>query len=100
MLARAVILSLLPAFVSAEYKLKFLGDYQTGAWDTDAAENVAFDYASKRAFIASAKATQIQVVDLANPTAPAQTGALDVAGSLCKPALPQRTLSSTCTPHR
>ena len=63
-----------------------MGDYQTGAWDEDAAENVAFDYLSKRAFVASAKQSTVQVVDLTNPTAPAQTGQIDVGSSLSKPA--------------
>ena len=34
------------------YTLEFAGDYQTGEYDTDAAENVAYDKNTKRAFLA------------------------------------------------
>ena len=49
------------------YQLEFLGDYQTGAWDTDAAENVAYDKLTKRAFLASAESGTVQVVDISSP---------------------------------
>jgi len=45
-----------------------VGDYQTGAWDTDAAENIAFDSVRARAFIASAESGTVKVVSVANPT--------------------------------
>jgi hypothetical protein len=50
------------------YRLTWVGDYQTGAWDTDAAENIAFDPVRARAFIASAESGTVQVVSVANPT--------------------------------
>jgi hypothetical protein len=53
---------------SPVYRLRWVGDYQTGAWDTDAAENVAFDSVLARAFVASAKDGLVQVVSLTNPT--------------------------------
>ena len=43
------------------------GDYQTGEYDTDAAENVAYDKNTKRAFLASAESGTLQVVDISNP---------------------------------
>lgn len=58
----------LAAVASAVYQLEFLSDYQTGAWDTDAAENVAFDKETKRAFLASAESGTVQVVDLRTPS--------------------------------
>ena len=42
-------------------QLKFLGDWQSGAWDTDAAENVAYDKSTNRAFIASAESRALKV---------------------------------------
>ena len=50
------------------YRLTWVGDYQTGAWDTDAAENIAFDPVRARAFIASAESGTDKVVSVANPT--------------------------------
>jgi hypothetical protein len=51
----------------AYYQLKWIGDYQTGAWDTDAAENVAYEPVTKKAFVASAEAGSVQVVSLDDP---------------------------------
>jgi hypothetical protein len=50
------------------YRLTWVGDYQTGAWDTDAAENIAFDPVRARAFIASAESGTVKVVSVADPT--------------------------------
>jgi hypothetical protein len=67
-----LILSAVTALVSAQaetvYRLTWVGDYQTGAWDTDAAENIAFNPATARAFIASAESGVVQVVSVTNPT--------------------------------
>ena len=67
-----LILSALTALVSAQaetvYRLTWVGDYQTGAWDTDAAENIAFNPATARAFIASAASGVVKVVSVTNPT--------------------------------
>ena len=59
-------------------KLKFLGDFQAGEWDTDAAEHVAYDAATQRTFIASAASAVVQVVDILNPTKPEQVGSMPV----------------------
>ena len=56
------------------------GDYQTGDWDTDAAENVAYDVASKRAFLASAETGAVQVIDMSDPTAMTLKATLAVGG--------------------
>ena len=61
----------LTALASAQtdvYRLRWVGDYQTGAWDTDAAENIAFDSVRARAFIASAKSGTVKVVSVTDPT--------------------------------
>ena len=57
-------------------------DYQTGAWDTDAAENIAYDVASARAFVASAESGVIKVVDMSNPTSITEVGTLNVGSHL------------------
>ena len=62
----------LTALASAQtenvYQLRWVGDYQTGAWDTDAAENIAFDSVRARAFIASAESGTVKVVSVTDPT--------------------------------
>ena len=62
----------LTALASAQtenvYRLRWVSDYQTGAWDTDAAENIAFDSARARAFIASAESGTVKVVSVTDPT--------------------------------
>ena len=67
-----LIVSAMAALVSAQaetvYRLTWVGDYQTGAWDTDAAENIAFNPATARAFVASAESGIVQVVSVTNPT--------------------------------
>ena len=57
-------------------------DYQTGGWDTDAAENIAYDVASARAFVASAETGVIKVVDMSNPTSITEVGTLNVGTQL------------------
>ena len=57
-------------------------DYQTGAWDTDAAENIAYDTALHRAFIASAETGVVKVVDMSNPTSITEIGTLNVGTHL------------------
>ena len=61
------------------YQLRWLGDYQTGQWDTDAAENVAYDRNTYRAFLASAEASAVQVVDVRDPVNPTHVSTLDMA---------------------
>ncbi|KOO52903.1 hypothetical protein Ctob_016715, partial [Chrysochromulina tobinii] len=55
---------------------------RTGAWDTDAAENIAFDPVRARAFIASAESGTVQVVSVANPTDMTEIGTLNVGANL------------------
>ena len=66
-----LIATALTALASAQtdvYRLRWVGDYQTGAWDTDAAENIAFDSVRARAFIASAESGTVKVVSVTDPT--------------------------------
>ena len=59
-----------------------MGDYQTGSWDTDAAEHVAYDPKTQRAFIASAENQAVQVVSVVDPTSPGLIGTVSVSSSL------------------
>ena len=66
-----LIATALTALASAQtdvYRLRWVGDYQTGAWNTDAAENIAFDSVRARAFIASAESGTVKVVSVTDPT--------------------------------
>jgi len=67
MLRHALALALF-ASTSAVSRLKWVGDYQTGDWGTDAAESLAYDAVEKRAFIASAAGSgSVNVVDVTDP---------------------------------
>lgn len=71
------------AGASEVYRLDFLDDWQTGeAWDTDSAENIAFDPQSQYAFIASAEAAQLRAVDVSDPTALKSSSKLQVGALL------------------
>ena len=58
------------------------GDFQTGEWDTDAAENVAYDNKTNRAFVASAESGVLKVIDVTNPTLLTEAGTLNVGANL------------------
>ena len=57
-------------------------DYQTGAWDTDAAENIAYDKARHKAYVASADTGIVKVVDVTDPTSMTEIGTLNVGANL------------------
>ena len=57
-------------------------DYQTGDWDTDAAETIAYHGAYKYAYVASAESGVVKVVDLSNPTAMSEVATLSVGADL------------------
>ena len=57
-------------------------DYQTGAWDTDAAENIAYSASNNRAFIASAETGIVRVIDISDPTNMDYIGTLNVGSNL------------------
>ena len=75
----AALLAALVAPVCAVYQLRWLGDYQTGQWGTDAAESVAYDRNTFRAFIASAESATVQVVDVRDPVQPVQFSTLSMS---------------------
>ena len=68
--------------VSAQPALQPLGTYSTGRFDEGAAEIVAYDAATQRAFFVNADAGQVQALDLSDPAAPTLVLTLDdFAGS-------------------
>ncbi len=60
--------------------LNYVGRYSAGEFGVSAAEIPAFDPASKRAFVVNAKAGVVDVLNMADPTAPVKLGTLDANG--------------------
>jgi 2',3'-cyclic-nucleotide 2'-phosphodiesterase / 3'-nucleotidase / 5'-nucleotidase len=58
-----------------------LGTYSTGIFDTSAAEIVAHDPASQRLFVVNFAEQQIDIVSIADPTAPTFVRSVDLGGS-------------------
>jgi DNA-binding beta-propeller fold protein YncE len=69
---------------SAELKLSRIGRFQNpnAEYDVGAAEIVAYDTASKRAFVINAQAKTVDVLNLSDPANPAKAGVIDVAQAL------------------
>lgn len=60
-------------------QLSFLGRYSSGVYKQSGAEIVAFDPASKRAFVVNAFSGKVDVLDMQNPTQPKWLMAIDVS---------------------
>lgn len=58
-----------------------LGTYATGAFDEGASEIVAHDPAMQRVFVVNAQAGTVDVLDISDPTAPAEVGTLAAPGA-------------------
>ena len=71
-----------PQCRTTKTKLLWVGDYQTGGWDTDAAEHVAYDATNRRAFVASAETGVVKVVDVTDPTAIIEMNTLPVGADM------------------
>lgn len=56
-----------------------IGTYETGAFDEAAAEIVAYDPASKRAFFTNADANSVTILDLSSPSFPAKVADIDMS---------------------
>src|SRR5688572_28819077 len=56
-----------------------IGAFATGIFDEGASEIVAFDAASQRLFSVNAAATSVDILDLANPTAPTLITSIDAS---------------------
>ena len=63
---------------AAALGLNALGTFDSGEFDAEAAEIVAFDPASARAFIVNGGAKTIDIVDISDPTVPALVSQIDV----------------------
>jgi DNA-binding beta-propeller fold protein YncE len=66
------------AAASPLVSLEFLGRHATGLYNRSAAEIVAYDGASRRAFVANAAANTIDVLDLSSPANPTLVFSLDI----------------------
>lgn len=57
-----------------------LSTFSTGSFNQGAAEIVAFDRASRRAFVVNGAQARIDIINLANPASPVAAGSLSLAG--------------------
>jgi hypothetical protein len=58
-------------------KLEKIGSHQAASYDEGAAEIVAYDQKTQRVFKVNAKASSVQVLDIANPANPIEVGMID-----------------------
>lgn len=70
------------AYEAFEIRASLAGRYASGVFDEGAAEIISFHPASKQAFVVNAFAGTIDVLDLANVSAPALTNTIDVAADV------------------
>lgn len=64
-----------------DFTLVPLGTYSTGVFDQSAAEIVAHDPASQRLFVVNFAEQQVDIVSIADPTAPDLVGSVELGGS-------------------
>ena len=62
--------------------IDFVGRYTTGVFDESAAEIVAWDPETERAFVVNANAGNVSVIDFSTPSAPTLVDTLDAAGDI------------------
>lgn len=74
----AFLLLLAPLPALAGVDLALVGEWTTGTFDLGGAEIAAFDPDTARLFVVNGATGTIDVLDLADPTAPVQVGAIDV----------------------
>lgn len=72
-------LASLAAPALAQIELSPIGQYTTGAFGLTSAEISAYDPASKRLFVTNATLNTVDVVDLADPTAPLKLFSIDAS---------------------
>jgi 2',3'-cyclic-nucleotide 2'-phosphodiesterase/3'-nucleotidase/5'-nucleotidase len=65
----------------ADLGLQFLGRYETGIFENGGAEIVSYDEENQRVFFVNADANQVVALDIADPSAPTQAFAIDVAAT-------------------
>ncbi len=76
--------TLVPAAVNAQEEpapltLSVLGSYAAGIFDSAAAEIVAYDPVSQRAFVVNGGEQSVDVLDLSDPSSPVRVAQLDMA---------------------
>lgn len=59
--------------------LTAVGTYESGVFDEGAAEIVAYDTASQKAFFTNADANSVGILDLSDPTDPTEIGSIDLS---------------------
>ena len=67
------------SIVDKTIKLSVLGQYQSGIYGKSAAEIVAFDAESKRAFVVNASSGEVDVLDMSNPAVPSKMSTINVS---------------------
>ncbi|NJK99049.1 MAG: alkaline phosphatase [Spirulinaceae cyanobacterium SM2_1_0] len=70
------------AVASAQVSLTVLGTYETGIFDDSAAEIAAYDAASQRLFVTSSAENAINVLDLADPSAPSLEFSIELENNI------------------
>mgnify|MGYP001824314370 FL=1 len=73
------------AVATPTYQLDPIGTYNSGIFDESAAEIVAYDAATQRAFVVNANDASVDVLDISDPTDPQKIAAIDV--TLAGPSL-------------
>ena len=73
------------AMATPAYQLDPIGTYNSGIFDESAAEIVAYDAATQRAFVVNANDASVDVLDIREPTEPKKIASIDV--TLAGPSL-------------
>ena len=66
--------------VASNVSLNPIGVFETGIFDSGAAEIVAFDATNDQVFVVNSAATQVDVLDISNPVNPALVTSIDASG--------------------
>ena len=66
------------ASTEAVYQLRWLGDFQTGTWMSDAAEDIAYDPSTKRALLSSAESGVVKAISVVDPVNLQEVASVDV----------------------
>ena len=59
-------------------QLQWIGTYESGVYDEDAAEQVAYDTATRNAYVSNANSGLVDVITLVDPTNPQKVRSIDV----------------------
>ncbi|MEM1260832.1 MAG: choice-of-anchor I family protein [Pseudomonadota bacterium] len=69
------------AWFKPQFTLKPIGTYESGIFDESAAEIVAFDARTRRAFVVNANDATVDVLDLSHPRTPTKIASIDVTAA-------------------